>query len=236
MEVTVELLQAVMRHAQDVRPREACGLVARVDGEQRYIRCRNIAERDTDFVMHPDDFADAEDSGEIVGVAHSHVLASPNPSMADLVGVESSNLPWLIVSWPTGTYRLLQPNGFEAPLEGRQYAWGVLDCYTLVQDYYARVLNLPINLHTDRDWQKAEDCNYSEHLMKFGFLQVEEPRLHDVLVMRPKRGEPPHMGIYVGEGKMLHHYNNRYSEISYYGTFWKERTVVIARHKSLTGA
>lgn len=235
MDVTRELLQAVLLHAQDERPKECCGLVVLQGGEQRYARCRNIAEKDNDFVLDPDDFAAAEDAGEVVGVAHSHVLASPEPSMADLVGVEGTNLPWLIVNWPNGTYRVVEPSGWQAPLEGRQYAWGVLDCYTLVQDYYARVLDIPVALNSDRDWLRAERLNYEEHLNRFGFGAVAEPEKHDILVMRPKRGQPPHFGVYVGEGKMLHHYVNRYSSIDYYGTFWRERTVVIARHRSRMG-
>lgn len=237
MIVTADLVQQVLLHAQQERPRECCGFVINEGGVHRYLPCRNILgnteETKNDFAIHPDDASDAEDRYEIVGVAHSHVLIPPNPTMADLVCIEESQLPWLIVNWPNGSYRVVEPSGFVAPLEGRTYTSGVLDCYTLVRDYYSRVLQITVNVDRDRDWRSGVSDDFAQKIGSFGFSVVKDLRIHDVIVIRTDVDKPPHFAVYLGEGKILHHAIGRYSSVDFYGTFWKNRTVAIARHKSL---
>ena len=123
-------------------PRECCGLVVMVARREVYMPCRNTAASADHFVLAADDYAAAEDAGRIVAIVHSHPDETPTPSEADRVACEATGLPWFIVAVAkdddgavvAGEVRGFTPVGFQAPLLGRQFAHGVLDCYSLVRD------------------------------------------------------------------------------------------------------
>ena len=146
-----------LAHAAKEFPREACGLLVIQKGREVYCPCRNIGVGTDQFVIHPEDYVAAYRQGEIVGVFHSHPNLPPEPSQADRVACEATGLPWSIVSFPAGQWAQIKPVGYVAPLVGRQWAHGVLDCYALVRDWYAqeRGIELPDferfdDLHQDR--------------------------------------------------------------------------------------
>src|SRR5262245_37378053 len=92
-------------HAEAEAPRECCGVVVREASKDAltYVACSNIAQRTPEqnfehFVIAPQDYARAEDTGEVIAIAHSHVFADPLPTPADRTGIERTQLPWLIVN------------------------------------------------------------------------------------------------------------------------------------------
>ncbi|MDR3427935.1 Mov34/MPN/PAD-1 family protein [Silvimonas sp.] len=139
-------LEAIKAHAIRDYPREACGLVVVIRGRERYVPCANTAPGTDHFRLAPEDYAAAEALGEITTVVHSHPDSNPEPSEADKVGCEASGLPWLIVGVArngagepeTTALASFAPSGYEAPLVGRSFHHGVLDCYSLIRDWYRR--------------------------------------------------------------------------------------------------
>jgi len=89
---------SALNHAKAIAPKESCGLVVNYDGVEVYWECRNIAEIDDCFVIHPADWAEAEDTGVIIAVIHSHGSNSPEPSDMDIKSCKRSKLPWYILS------------------------------------------------------------------------------------------------------------------------------------------
>jgi proteasome lid subunit RPN8/RPN11 len=227
-------LQAIRDHAQAEYPRESCGVVVVRRGRERYYPCRNIALADDHFSIHPEDYAGAEDEGEITCIVHSHPNVAPLPSAADLVGCEASGLPWLIVNWPTGAIHEFAPSGYVAPLVGRVYSYTVLDCYTLIQDYYQRTLGITLKdfPHPERFWETGGSM-YLQHYEEAGFVQVDQIALHDVLLMQIGASTPNHGAVYVGDGKIMQHLEHRLSSVDVWGGFWEKCTVKIIRHKDL---
>ena len=110
-----------LEHAREAHPREACGLLVIQKGREVYCPCRNIGVGTDQFVIHPEDYVAADRQGEIVEVFHSHPNVPPEPSQADRVACEATGLPWSIVSFPAGQWAQIKPEGYVAPLVGRQY-------------------------------------------------------------------------------------------------------------------
>lgn len=235
IELPAPILAEIRAHAEREYPRESCGLVVVHKGRKRYIPVRNIAEKNEHFVMHPQDQADAEDSGEVLMVVHSHPNLPPVPSQADLVGCEASGLPWLIVNWPTGAVHQFAPSGYVAPLYGRQFSHGVLDCYSFIRDYYRQELGteLPDFDRPDEWWLKGQDL-YQDGFAAAGFERVTGPmQPHDVLLMRVASPVPNHGAVYLGDGRIGHHQMGRLSSRDIFGGWYEKVTVATLRHRSL---
>ena len=236
-----QLRTLIYVHAEAEQPREACGLIARTAaGHFNYVRVPNIAADSSQFLMDPHWYAIAEDAHEtVLAIVHSHPNASANPSMADRVGCEKSGLPWVICGWPSGVFKQLEPSGWLAPYKGREFHHGVLDCYTLIQDWYLRELHqeLPDFERDDGWWENRADHApedlYMEGLAQAGFVRVfGEPQRHDGILMQVASDRANHGAVYLGSGVMLHHLHGRLSEETIYGGYWLRHTVALVRHIS----
>lgn len=231
----LSLFSAIMAHAQETPNRECCGLVTVYRGVLMYRPCRNIAEGAQEFEIHPEDYIRCDAEG-IVGVVHSHLHGSPVPSMADRVGCERSGLPWFIVALPSGAYQTLEPEGYEAPLIGRPFVHGVLDCYSLGRDYYAQQDIQVMDFERTPDWwEKGENMLTPENFARAGFRVVTDGTLQpdDVIIMQNGlTSVANHVGVYLGDGIFLHHSGGRLSCREPYGGYWAKITRHILRHES----
>ena len=86
-------------HAKDQDPREAVGIVLNIRGKLKYFPCRNLSMTDHQcFILDPEDYVKADNTGEITAIFHSHPIDPPTPSQADKISCEDSNLHWYIVN------------------------------------------------------------------------------------------------------------------------------------------
>ena len=109
-------------HAKDQNPKESVGLLLNIRGKKRYYPCENLAITSyQEFILNPEDYVKADNLGDIVAVIHSHPISSPEPSQADKVSCERSNLPWHIINPQTEEWAYLEPSGYKAPLLGRKW-------------------------------------------------------------------------------------------------------------------
>ena len=75
------IIATIQAHAAAEYPRECCGLLLAIGRAQKYFPCRNIAkEPNEEFRLDPEDYAAAEDLGEVIGIVHSHPDATSRPS------------------------------------------------------------------------------------------------------------------------------------------------------------
>lgn len=228
-------------HAAKEYPRECCGLFVVMDGEEHYVPCRNLADRQgSQFVIDPQDYAACEDMGEIIGVGHSHPVVSPQPSEADRVQCEASGMAWRIVhvyeengEIVTGEIVTFTPEGYEAPLVGRQFHHGVLDCFTLIRDWYKRERGIELpNFHREDDWWKKGQSLYLDNFEKAGFVRATGGiEVGDVILMQIRANTPNHGAVYIGDGLILQHLINRLSTRDVYDGYFQEVTRMVVRYK-----
>lgn len=229
-----KLVQQIREHVAAEYPREACGLIVQAGRSQRYKRCRNVHPDPLNhFQISAEDFAAAEDGGDVLAVVHSHPDGTSAPSVHDRASCDAQGLPWYILSWPEGDLARVEPGAWPRPLVGRQYVYGLQDCYSIAQDWYRehRGLELWRPQSSDGWWDRQEADFFFEHFRRLGFVQVEDPQVGDMIIMQI-HGSPvaQHCGIYVGDGRMLHHLPGQLSGHVLYGGYWRERTRLIIRH------
>lgn len=203
-------------HAKDQNPKESVGLLLNIRGKQKYFPCRNISMTDYQcFILDPEDYVKADNLGEITAVIHSHPMASPEPSQADKISCEKSNLPWYIVSPQTGQWEYLEPTGYKAPLLGREWIWGVTDCWSLVVDWYKEERGIKLKDY-ERNMTPDEflfDPLFESYAWRTGFreLRPDEPlEKGDVLLMSIMHPTLNHVAIFLGD-MVLHHLADRLS-------------------------
>lgn len=226
--------QECIEHAKKDSPREACGLVIIKKGRQIYWPCKNLAVKSDNFVLDPEDYAEADEAGDIVAVFHSHPNMSCKPSEADKVACEASAMPWFIVGLPSEQWHVMEPSGYEAPLVGRQWSHGVLDCYALCRDYYKREHGLDLYDFERRDewWHNGENL-YLDNFASQGFYEIEMSQLQpgDAILMTVMSKVPNHAAIYLGDNVILHHVHGRLSTRDVFGGYWMKNAVKFLRHE-----
>ena len=199
-----------IKHIQECMPKESCGLLAIIKGKETYWPCKNIAESGFEyFVIDPDDWAECEDTGEIIGIVHSHPVGSCYPSDNDKASCEHLGLPWYIYSVENKEWHNFKPCGYKSGLFGRTWIWGKYDCWSLITDYFLE--KKQINL---KFWKRPKNMKtfcknpyFEEVLTGSGFIEVSKDNINndDVLLMQGANEKLNHVALYIGDQTILHH-------------------------------
>ena len=208
--------QDALVHAKDQDPKESCGLLLEIKGKEKYFPCKNLSTYSQQcFIIDPDDFVKAEETGNILAVIHSHPVTPPIASQADKISCEDSKLPWHIVNPKTEQWGYYEPSGYKPPLIGRHWVWGITDCWSLVRDWYKEEKNIIL-----RDWDRPttpqqflENPLFESCAWRTGFreLRTDEKLINgDVLLMSILNSTLNHVAIFL-DGDVLHHLADRIS-------------------------
>ena len=208
--------EAALVHAKDQDPKESCGLLLNIKGKERYFPCRNLSLTDHQcFILDPEDYVKADNLGTVTAVVHSHPINPPTPSQADLIGCEQSGLEWHIVNPSTEKWGYCKPTGYKPPLLGRQWVWGITDCWSLVRDWYKENRGIVLK---DYDRPVTPEEFYKKPLFEYyaeetGFRELKyDERLKDgdVLLMSILGTTLNHVALFF-DGEVIHHLTDRLS-------------------------
>ena len=224
-----------LAHAKEDAPKEACGLVYIFRGKEKYVKSKNISSNPTEqFTLDPLVWAQTENKGEITGIFHSHPHCSPKPSKADIISANRLKVTWYIVNpeseeWET--YRPIQ----KTDLLGREWVWAVSDCYTLVRDWYKEqgiiLFDLPRPDENTFDQIAFFDVHWRKEGRGFRELKFDEKlKEGDVLLFSLGSSILNHVGVYLNQGKILHHIQTRLSCRDDYSEYLQKCTGRRLRH------
>lgn len=224
-------------HAKSEYPRECCGLLLQVNGEQQYYPCINAAtDKTEEFAITKRQYVAAEETGDIIAVCHSHPDYTSQPSDCDTAKCNAEGIPWHIFSWPEGDFRTINPLGHIPALLNRPFVHGVQDCYALVRDWFMLTHNITLpNFERQDGWWEGEQELYLDNFAKAGFAAVPADTIQpgDVILMQVQSKRVNHAAVYTGNSRLLHHLYGKLSGPGIYGGYWQERTRLIVRHKDL---
>ena len=224
-------------HADEQAPKESCGLLAIIKGKETYWPCKNLSESpDEFFVIDPDNWADCEDEGELIGIIHSHPYGSALPSEADKASCEHLGLPFYIYSVEQKNWVDFEPSGYTSGLYGRTWIWGKHDCWSLVTDYFLD--KKQINL---KFWERpksiktfCENPYFEKVLTGSGFKEVSKDNIinDDVLLMQGPDEKLNHVALYIGDQTILHHNIRQLSCRELYDLRYIEATKKVYRYEA----
>jgi len=224
-------------HADEQAPKESCGLLAIIKGKETYWPCENLSESpDEFFVIDPDNWADCEDEGELIGIIHSHAYGSALPSEADKASCEHLGLPFYIYSVEQKNWVDFKPSGYTSGLYGRTWIWGKHDCWSLITDYFLN--KKQINL---KFWERpksiktfCENPYFEKVLTGSGFKEVSKDNIinDDVLLMQGPDEKLNHVALYIGDQTILHHNIRQLSCRELYDLRYIEATKKVYRYEA----
>lgn len=230
-------------------PEEACGVIVKKGKKQEFVPLLNTAPKtdnsgpELEFYISEEEFARASDIGEVIAIWHTHPDKTNQPSDADRLECENLELPWLINGitktdegeWHFTETFLLEPSGFVLDYLGRPYHYGLIDCYSILRDYYMGEYGIALDrmrhCRETRFWEFNNPV-IEGHYEELGFERVydTEPREGDVFLIQVGGKVANHVAIYIGDDMILHHCENRLSSRNIYGGYWQKHTVAHLRH------
>lgn len=224
----------MFQHALAMYPNEAAGYIK--DGT--FYPCENVAADPlTSFKV---------DSGILLlepdVIVHSHPIPlgridwNPKaPSYDDQLGQLATAVEWCII--PTDGTNCDEPVYWgnpkhRPPLIGREYIPCAQDCLALCRDwlYADRALELP-DIARRQHWYFDGERLIDDHWEAWGGTAVAESDLQrgDIMFMQIRSDTTNHLGIYLGDGTMLHHKYDCLSMIEPVDR-WLKHTVRFARY------
>ncbi len=208
--------EEALNHAKVEDPKECVGLLLNIRGKEKYFPCRNLSMTAHQcFIIDPEDYVRADNTGEIKAIVHSHPVTPPFPSEADKLSCEQSKLPWHIVNPKTEQWGYYEPCGYKPSLKGRPWVWGVTDCWSLVRDFYKEEKGIEL-LDYERPVTPQEFNDvplFERYAERTGFKELdpnETLKNGDILLMSIMYNTLNHVAIFL-DGDVLHHLTDRLS-------------------------
>lgn len=207
---------AIAEHLEAEYPREGCGVIAVQQGVLNWFPCTNKASSGENFVIDSKEYLKIKRSADIVGIIHSHPDASSEPSQSDVDHCNALGIPYYIFSYPEMDLSIVEPTINSVGLYGRQYRFGISDCFEAARDYYKEELSIELphrEAFEDDWWLKDLDYFTEEYITTWGFNRVDfsEAVPGSLLIFKIGARCNNHCGVYLGNNIFFHHAQNRLS-------------------------
>ena len=169
-------LQDIKDHFDREYPKEGCGVLSVVKGKKQWFPCTNIATNNDDFIMDSEEYIKLLTTTDIVGIVHNHIGSSSEPGETDKVACNTLGIPYYIFSYPDMNLTVLEPENNTTDLYGREYEFGVADCFEAVRDYlFQQGMEIPHRALFEENWyNKGLDYFTTEMVKKWKGEPVQQ--------------------------------------------------------------
>lgn len=228
------MIEEIREHFEKEYPREGCGIIGIVKGRKKWFPCKNVAEDDDNFIMSSKDYIKVKQVADIFAIVHSHPDASSEPSDYDIDNCNALGIPYYIFSYPEMDLTVVEPEKLFYPLIGREYKFGVSDCFEAMRDWLLQEgIEIPArDLFEDDWWKKGLDYFTEENIKNWKHKKVDSPMKNDVLIFQIESDTPNHCGVYLGNDVFFHHAEHRLSCRESLYPFWGKHIVGIYRYEA----
>lgn len=224
--------QQIKKLACAKHDQETCGFVLTTGA---VIEVPNTAaDPVNEFAIAPTVYA--KHDSQIKGIWHSHLdLAGFSPLDQQVMGQDT--LPWAVYCLADSSWHQCDPTTV-APFEGRPFAFGHYDCYSLISDYLRDLgVNLPQwNRGSWGEWNTPLFTPFDDNAKKVGqSIKVGKQQRGDILLLN--LGDYPqhtdHVGVFTSSRQFLHHPSGGVSRLQTFGGYWERRLNWIIRPHEL---
>lgn len=211
----MDFIEEIREHFKNEYPREGCGILTVVKGKQKWIPCTNIAEENNHFIIDTKEYLKIARTSDIVGIVHSHPDESSEPSELDINNCNALGKKYYIFSYPEMDLTVVEPEINTTDLYGREYEFGVKDCFEALRDYL-KTQNIdipPRAMFVEDYWDKEIDYFNDKTISEWNHspVSLNEIKENDVLIFRVFSNINNHCGVYLGNDIFYHHAENRLS-------------------------
>ena len=213
---------------------ESCGFIYLGLNGAELFPCKNVAlDPHTDFAISPSDYIGAKMRGQLFGVYHSHPV-SAGFSPKDIAYAQQVALPQYLYSIPDKVWSEYIPPTYNPPLEGRPFAWGFWDCYSIVRDYYRMNFKVYLNDYDrDESFHTLPNHDILDLYTKEGGYKavgITQIKTHDILVFNVANVLPQHFAVFIGNSRIIHHTYKGVSRKDLFTGSWHNRLKAVLRH------
>jgi proteasome lid subunit RPN8/RPN11 len=212
--VPQEEISRAIKHAERVYPKESCGAII----NNKYVEYFNDAiENEDSFEINNPTFYSNYALDKIQAVVHSH-NNQPHASKLDQEKQKDLGVPFIIINIKYGKFEDIFFFGYKdiiLPYEGRPFHFGAWDCLSLVCDYYKKEFDVEVvSPSRNYNFNETGEKTFELYLDKVPFTPVKkEDMLKNDVIFYTWNNQICHVGIYLGDDKVLAHWGNQESAI-----------------------
>jgi len=216
--------QEIKEHFEAEYPKEGCGVLAVQKGKPKWFPCTNVAEVDEEFILDSTEYLKIHRTSDIVGIVHSHPDGTSEASESDISYCNSLGIPYYIFSYPEMDLNVVQPKKDLTDLYGREYKFGVRDCFEAARDCLIEqgIVIPPRALFEDNWFKKGLDYFRPELIKDWGCSEVplKDLQKNDVITFKVRSDITNHCGVFLGNDTFYHHAEQRLSCRENLYPFW----------------
>lgn len=226
------MIEDIKKHFDSEYPKEGCGIIGIVKGKKKWFPCKNVANSNEDFILSSEDWFEVKKKADIFAIVHNHINSGNEASKNDINNCNALGIPYYIFNYPDLDLNILEPKENFNPLIGREYKFGVNDCFEAMRDWLAtQNIKIPKRAAFEDDWWlKGLDYFTEETIAQWGFKKVDTPQKNDLLIFAVESSVGNHCGVYLNNDIFFHHAENRLSCRESLYPFWAKHIIGIYRH------